>query len=39
MWLKHCTTICFPLLSLPAIIHSDNGKEFVKKLIEDVAST
>ena len=38
MWLKHCMTV-FPVFGLPAIIHSDNGKEFVKKkLIEDVVS-
>ena len=29
----------FPVFSLSAIIHSDNGKEFVNKLIEDVVST
>ena len=27
------------MFGLPAIIHSDNGKEFVNKLIEDVVST
>ena len=40
MWLKHCTTMFSQCLhGLPAIIHSDNGKEFVNKLIEDVVST
>ena len=29
----------FPVFRLPAIIHSDNGKEFVNKLILDVVST
>ena len=29
----------FPVFGLPAIIHSDNGKEFVNKLIGDVVST
>ena len=29
----------FPVFGLPAIIHSDNGKEFINKLIEDVVST
>ena len=29
----------FPVFGLPAIIHSDNGKEFVNKHIEDVVST
>ena len=29
----------FPVFGLPAIIRSDNGKEFVNKLIEDVVST
>ena len=28
-----------PVFGLPAIIHSDNGKEFVNKIIEDVVST
>ena len=27
------------MFGLPAIIHSDNGKEFINKLIEDVVST
>ena len=27
------------MFGLPAIIHSDNGKEFVNKLTEDVVST
>ncbi|KAL5471109.1 hypothetical protein EMCRGX_G029188 [Ephydatia muelleri] len=29
----------FPVFGLPAIIHSDNGKEFVNKLVGDVVST
>ena len=29
----------FPVFGLTAIIHSDNGKEFVNKLIGDVVST
>ena len=29
----------FPVFGLPAIIHSDNGKEFINKLTEDVVST
>ena len=29
----------FPVFGLPAIIHSDKGKEFVNKLIEDVVPT
>ena len=29
----------FPVFDLPAIIHGDNGKEFVNKRIEDVVST
>ena len=29
----------FPVFGLPAIVHSDNGKEFVNKLIGDVVST
>ena len=29
----------FPVFGLPAIIHSDNGKEFINKLIGDVVST
>ena len=29
----------FPVFGLPAIIHSDSGKEFINKLFEDVVST
>ena len=39
MWLKVLHNYVFPVFGLPAIIHSDNGKEFVNKLIEDVVST
>ena len=29
----------FPVISLPSIIQSDNGKEFVNKVIDDIVST
>ena len=29
----------FPILGLPTILHSDNGREFVNHLIEDVLAT
>ena len=29
----------FPVVGLPSILHSDNGREFVNKLIEEVVST
>lgn len=29
----------FPFMGLPSILHSDNGREFINQLIEDVLST
>ena len=29
----------FPIFGLPTILHSDNGREFVNHLIEDVLAT
>ena len=29
----------FPVMGLPSILHSDNGREFVNKLIEEVLAT
>ena len=28
----------FPVIGLPSIIHSDNGREFVNKLVQEVVS-
>ena len=32
-------TNVFPVIGLPSILHSDNGREFVNKLIQEVLST
>ena len=32
-------THVFPVVGLPSILHSDNGREFVNKLIDDVVSS
>ena len=32
-------TSVFPVFGLPSILHSDNGREFINKLIEEVTST